>query len=137
MKKYEQIDISGDAGLKVRGDTIEELFKNAAEGMFSLITDVSSISGTVKREINISADSIEDLLIRWLNELVFIFDAYGFTGRTFNVSIENNTLNASVSGGTFDPEVNESSLLIKAATYHGLSVKKLDTHWEAAVIFDI
>ncbi|MDH4028647.1 MAG: archease [Nitrospirota bacterium] len=46
-------------------------------------------------------------------------------------------MKASVTGGTFDPEVNESSLLIKAATYHGLSVKKVDTHWEAAVIFDI
>ena len=137
MEKYEQIDISGDAGLRVRGGSVEELFENAAAGMFSLITDVSSVSGTVKREINISADNIEDLLIRWLNELIFIFDAYGFTGRTFDIIIKNNKLKASVSGGTFDPEINESSLLIKAATYHGLSVKKLDTHWEAAVIFDI
>ena len=34
-------------------------------------------------------------------------------------------------------EVNESRLLIKAATYHNLSLKRTDSYWEAVVIFDI
>lgn len=137
MKKYRQIDISGDAGLRVRGSTVEELFENAAEGMFGLITDVSGIKETETREISVDSDSIEDLFVRWLNELVFIFDTYGFTGKTFSVSIEGSALKARVSGGEFDIEAGGSSLLIKAATYHGLSVKKTNSHWEATVIFDI
>jgi SHS2 domain-containing protein len=149
MKKYEQIDISGDVGLKIWGNTIEELFENAAEGMFTLITDISTIDETEEREIILSAESREGLLIQWLNELVFLFDTYGFTGKRFNVELSSNKLametrdtdvfelNAKILGGIFSPEVNESRLLIKAATYHGLSIEKLNSHWKATVIFDI
>ena len=32
MKNYEQIDISGDVGLRIRGENLEELFESAAPG---------------------------------------------------------------------------------------------------------
>jgi SHS2 domain-containing protein len=137
MKIYEQLDISGDIGLRVWGKTLEELFENAAIGMSGLITDTSNIEETGEREITLSSDSNEGLLIQWLNELIFLFDAEGFIGKVFKVSLHDNGLKAKVSGGNFNPEVNESRLLIKAATYHGLSLKKNNSHWEATVIFDI
>lgn len=49
MIPYEQIDISGDVGLRIRGSTLEELFANAAEGMFELITDIRTIQETESR----------------------------------------------------------------------------------------
>ncbi|RJQ19873.1 MAG: archease [Nitrospiraceae bacterium] len=138
MKKYEQLDISGDVGLRVRGENLPELFANAAEGMLDLITDVSKVvREPEEREIAVSAEALEDLLIKWLNELVFLFDTYRFAGKTFDIDIENTSLNAKISGGIFDPEVNESRLLVKAATYHDLSLRKINSKWEAVVIFDI
>lgn len=137
MKKYEQIDISGDVGLRVWGGSMEELFMNAAEGMFNLITDTSVMKETEGKEITVEAGSAEDLLINWLNELVFLFDTYGFVGKTFSVVQDNNKLTAKISGGIFNPDVNESRLLIKAATYHRLSLKNNNSGWEAVVIFDI
>ncbi len=141
MKKYEQLDISGDAGLKIWGKNLEEIFENAALGMYGLITDTSRIKETEKKEVFLSSDNNENLLVQWLNELVFFFDTYGFVGKNININIENNSgninLNARISGGIFDPENNESILLIKAATYHGLSIKKINVQWEATVIFDI
>jgi len=152
MKKYEQTDISGDVGLRVWGRTPEELFTNAAEGMGELITDTSLIEAAEKKKISISSDSIENLFIQWLNELVFLFDTYGLIGKIFSVDISSShekrpeargerrkffELKAEISGGIFNQEVNESRLLIKAATYHDLSVKKVNSNWEAEVIFDI
>lgn len=137
MKKYEQIDIAGDAGLILRGDTLENLFRNAAEGMFSLITNTDSIEETEEKDISLKADNNETLLIQWLNELVFLFDTYGFIGKQYVIDLQDNKINAKVSGGFFDPETNESGLLIKAATYHNISLKKVNSHWEATVIFDI
>ncbi len=43
MKPYEHLDISGDAGLRIRGKSLKELFENAAIGMSELITDISQI----------------------------------------------------------------------------------------------
>ncbi len=152
MKRYEQLDISGDVGLRVRGKTLEELFENAAAGMSELITDASRTKETEKKEVVLSSDNNENLLIQWLNELIFLFDTYGFIGKRFNLSLqrpdnvgaaaENRNsypirLEAKVSGGIFDPKINESRLLIKAATYYGLSLKKTDAGWEATVVFDI
>ncbi len=137
MKKYEQIDISGDVGLHISGNTLKELFENAALGMSDLITDISGLKETEKREITLDSDSRENLLVLWLNELIFMFDTYGYIGRSFSVNLKNNNLSAVISGGVFDPRVNESRLLIKAATYHDLSVKKAGAGWEATVIFDI
>jgi SHS2 domain-containing protein len=149
MQKYEQLDISGDAGLRIWGKNLEELFANAAEGMSELITDLSGIEETEGKEVFLSNERNEDLLVKWLNEMIFLFDTYGFVGKRFDVSIspprpplskggqEGGNLKAIVSGGIFNVEVNESRLLVKAATYHGLSLKKNNSHWEAVVIFDI
>lgn len=150
MKKYEQIDISGDVGLRVSGDSLESLFENAASGMYDLITDVSTIRRDEDKKIFISAENYENLLIRWLNELVFLYDTYGFTGKRVSVTIDNNVtasrshdtataieLRAVITGGIFNPDINEKRLLIKAATYHNLTLRKRKAGWEATVIFDI
>jgi len=137
IKQFEQVDISGDVGIKVWGQDLEELFENAAMGMSDLITDVSSVPESESREVHVVAESNEDLLVQWLNELVFIFDTYNYVGKSFSLSIINKKLKAEISGGTFDPSTSESRLLIKAATYHDLSLSKTNSHWEATVIFDI
>jgi len=137
MKKYEQIDISGDVGLRIWGKTPEELFENAALGMFELITDINNIKETEKKEIFLDRDNYENMIIKWLNELIFHFDTYGFIGRSLSVKLEENTLKAHITGGIFDPDINESGLLLKAATYNSLSVTKTESGWQAIVIFDI
>jgi SHS2 domain-containing protein len=137
LKKIEQIDISGDVGLRVRGKTLEELFENAAIGLVGLMTNPFSIKETEHREISLKVEAYENTLVQWLNELVFLFDTYGFTGKVFSVSFQGDTFRASVSGGIFDPERDGQKLLIKAATYHNLSLRKTGSHWEATVIFDI
>jgi len=150
MKKYEQIDISGDVGLRVFGERIEILFENAAVGMYDLITDPSTIHDTEEKEVVLSAENHEDLLVRWLNELVFLYDTYGFIGKQFTSRIKKNaphsrpvhahssiSLKAVISGGIFNPDIHERRLLIKAATYHNLTLRKMNSIWEATVIFDI
>ena len=137
MNRYEQIDISGDVGLTIYGETLEELFENAAAGLSDLITDSSALEASEVKDVAISADSTEGLLVQWLNELVFLLDAFNFIGKSFTVTIENNKLAAAISGGFFDPHTHESRLLVKAATYHELSLQKSDSGWVATVIFDI
>lgn len=136
-KKYEMLEVSGDVGLRISGNTLNELFENAALGMSGLITDTAQIRETEKKQIVVEADNYESLFVRWLNELVFLFDAHGFIGKRFSVSVKDHAVEAEVSGGYFDPEVHEQRLLIKAATYHRLFLKKNDAGWLAEVIFDI
>ena len=138
MKAFETIDISGDVGLRIFGNDLAELFKNAANGLYSLITDTSQVE--IKKSISITAhgDNLESLLIAFLNELIFYFDTEGFMGQEIKInSINEQEVEATASGEEFDPDRHEGKLLIKAATYHKVMVEKSEGTWTASVIFDI
>jgi len=135
---FEYLDIPGDAGLRVRGATLKEVFRDAAVGMFSLITDLDGVRARSRMNVVTESDSPEGLLVAWLNELVFQFDTYGFIGKEVEVAeLSDRRIFATVSGEEFDPERHESRLLIKAATYHNLVLEKKDGGWRAEIIFDI
>jgi SHS2 domain-containing protein len=148
LKHFEILDISGDVGLRSFGETIEEAFVNTALGMYTLITDTEKIKGKKSVAVSLENDSLDSLLVAWLNELIFHFDAYGFIGEKIVITESNlqsdqagglnpYLLKAFLSGEEFDPERHESRLLIKAATYHQLRIEKINDVWEIDVIFDI
>jgi SHS2 domain-containing protein len=146
MKRFETIDVSGDAGVRAFGTDLKELFVNAAMGMYELITDVAGIGETKAVGIGVTGDTVEGLLVSWLNELIFTFDTYGFLGKkiVFEELVAAETegggpfrLRASVVGEDFDPERHEKRLLVKAATYHRLRIARIGDLFQVEVIFDI
>jgi len=138
MIRFELIDISGDAGIRAFGKSLEDLFLNTAAGMYSLIANPRSVSTPKSVEVESRGCSIEGLLVAWLNELIFYFDTYGFIGREVRIHELHDTLiKSTVTGEDFDPEKHGRGLLIKAATYHKLKIERKEDHWEAVVIFDI
>ena len=138
MKDFETIDISGDVGLKIYGETLETLFENAAKGLYSLITDPSKVESDSSISVTAEGDNMESLLIAFLNELIFHFDTNGFMGNDVQINrVTDNSVEATISGEEFDPDRHEGKLLLKAATYHDVSVEKSEGGWTASVIFDI
>lgn len=134
---YRVIDMAGDVGLRAEGSTIEECFMNAGLGLYSLITDLTLIEKKETKEFEISEENIEGLVVSFLNELIFIFDTYGFIGSSVEVNINGDSLKAKIYGEEFDPEKHERRLLVKAATYHNLVIKQENTQWIAEIVFDI
>jgi SHS2 domain-containing protein len=148
MNNFEVLDIAGDIGLRAYGQTLEEAFINASMGMYALTTDPDAVEERKSIEVTIENSSLEGLLVSWLNELIFHFDAYGFIGKRIVVdeffqcaglseSVQRYKLKAVLYGEEFDPERHEGKLLIKAATYHRLSIEQRDDRWEISVVFDI
>lgn len=152
MKKFEYIDISGDAGIRAFGRNLTELFSNAAIALYSLITDISHVEAKKTIIISVQSHSSANLLVSWLNELIFHFDTYGFIGKELNhieLSVPEQPevnqragkngyrLSATIAGDDFDQDKHEGKLLLKAATYHNLRIEKTGDLWEADIIFDI
>ncbi len=138
MEKFKVLDISGDVGIKAFGKSIDEAFINASFGMYSLITNLDSIKEKKTINVSVESPSLDGLLVSWLNELIFHFDAYGFIGKKIEIKqFSDNKIEATVTGEEFDPQHHEGKLLIKAATYHKLRIEKIDDMWEIDVIFDI
>jgi protein archease len=138
MDAFQVLDISGDVGLTAFGRSKEEAFLNAAYGMYSLITNPGAIKEKKTVLVTIEKDSLDGLLVGWLNELIFYFDTYGFIGKKITMEhFSDGKIRARIAGEEFDSEQHEGKLLIKAATYHKLRILEMNGRWEIDVIFDI
>ncbi|NUO07234.1 MAG: archease [Candidatus Brocadia sp.] len=138
MEKYILIDHTADIGIDVFGNSLQELFANAAFALFDIITDVSKVEGAVEYKISISGIDKEQLLVNWLSELLYLHDVKNLLFKDFCiVDIQDNQLNASVWGEVFAEDKHAIKTEIKAVTHHCLSVIREDHRWKARVIFDI
>ena len=77
MKRYEQFSHTADIGVRVFGRTLEELIENAAFAMFDIIADLDGLKGDIIRDFELTAPNYEELLISWLDELLYNFYTKG------------------------------------------------------------
>lgn len=137
-KNWEEVDISGDVGLRVWGNSLAGLFRNAAEGMYSLVADTDLVEAGSEISVNAESESIEGLLVAFLNELIFQFDTHGFIGKEIRIrDITDHSVNATIRGDENGEMTGNGHLLLKAATYHNISVREAGGKWTAFVMFDI
>jgi len=138
MKTYELLDHTADVGVKAYGKTLSEAFEHAAKGMFDIITDNSEIENTGQYDIQLEAPDLEQLLVDWLSELLFLNSANNLIFGFFKVDLDEKkkSLNARVFGEKFNLSKHNIGAEIKAVTYHILEVKKKKPY-HVQVLFDI
>jgi len=137
MKKFEILEHTADVALRIYGKNLNELFVNAASGLMSFIIDEKEVTAKEKVVIKLREDNVEELLVSWLNELIFNFSAKYFLSKKFKIlHIDDLGLEAEVSGEKFDAGKHKIISEIKAATYHELEVAKIKKGWQAKVILD-
>lgn len=133
--RYEEIDHTADVGIRAYGSSANELFANAAEGLFSLIADLKSVKPIGEVEVRLTADDAPTLLLRWLSELLFVHETQHLLFSRFDADVSGTSLRGRARGEAIDKARHELKLLIKAVTRHRLLV---DTEKGIAeVIFDI
>jgi SHS2 domain-containing protein len=136
-KDFEIIDHTADIGLRAFGTDLPEAFINAAKGMFSLITDIDSVQESLFKDLVITAPDIEVLLVEWLNELLYYFDAEQILFKRFEISLLSETeIRTRCYGEKADRSRHRLKMGIKSTTYHMLKVEKKDC-CQVEVLFDI
>jgi SHS2 domain-containing protein len=135
---FDIIDHTADVGIIAYGADFKQLFSNAALALVSLITDAQNIEERLEHYVEINSESRDDLLVGWLNELVYLFDAEHLLFNRFDVeSLDNNQLKATCYGEKFNPSKHRIKMGIKAATYYMLEVTGDSRGYRAQVIFDV
>lgn len=136
-RAFEIIDHTADVGIVAYGTDVKELFRNAALGLFSLVTDTRQIEESLRRDLKIASTDHVGLLVEWLNELIYLLDTEHILFNRFVIEqLTNDHLEATCYGEKVDPRRHEIRLGIKAATYHMLRISKNDGY-KARVIFDV
>jgi SHS2 domain-containing protein len=137
MPNFEFIDHTADIGLIAYGNSVEEVFINAAYGMFSLIADLEKVAEVMSHQVVAEAPDQEELLVTWLNELLYLFDAEGLIFSRFDIAdLGQRYLRAMAYGEKVDPLRHNLKTQVKAATYHQLKLEKGDG-FSARIILDV
>ena len=138
---FEFFDHTADIGVRITAGTLEELFEAAAEGFTTTICDPSKIGAKMTEEVSVAAAEVDLLLVDWLNELLWRFDARELLVRAAEVAFSREPggwrLRATLSGEPLDPGRHRIKVLIKGITYHRLTVAETPDGWRAVVVFDI
>ncbi|MDP2726467.1 MAG: archease [Dehalococcoidia bacterium] len=137
MADFEVIEHTADIGIVAHGASVEDVFVNAARGMFSLMIDLDLIRESKSRDIAVHAPDLELLLAEWLSELLFLFEVEHVLFRRFQVELPApGQLRGRVWGEHVDPKRHRIGLGIKAVTHHMLQIVKEDGY-RASIIFDV
>lgn len=135
---FEMFDHTADLGMRVESDSIDELFQDAARGLSAMIVDnPDAIREVSSQTVETSSGDLQYLMFDWLAELLYQFEAKGFIGARFDVRVEGLSLHATVFGESFDRSRHQPAHEVKAITYHGLIVERIETKWRAEMIVDI
>ena len=138
FERYEQIDHTADMGIKAFGRSLEALFSNAAYALFDQMVDLSRVKSKTSVDVEVAAEGLEDLLVRWLSELLFQFETTLTLFGEFDIlNIEEHRLVGRAFGEQYDPSRHKIYTEVKAVTYHQLEVRRVGDLWQAQVIFDI
>jgi SHS2 domain-containing protein len=138
MEKYIYVDHTGDIEFHARGVNLEELFENCAYAVVNVICK-KLVPQNKYKSVVIKAETLDNLLVEWLEELLFLHTTEEILFTKFEVkSIEKIgttfNLKAEVEIGTY--QRNDIETEIKAITYNKLKIEK-NKYWQARVVIDI
>ena len=126
---FKELPHTSDLYLEVSGNSLENLFEEAAKAMFS---ELGTGKGSEEFSVEAEAPEREELLVKWLENLLVEHEVSGNIFNKFMVKIEGNRLYGKAFGGP--GEVSEN---IKGVTFFGLKIWEEKGKYRARILFDI
>jgi SHS2 domain-containing protein len=135
MQRYEILEHTTDLRIRAFGKTREELFLNMMIGMFEgAKTKVKEEKAMVAREVRIKSADETSLLVDFLSEILTLSD---INNEAYSEIEFKKRTKKEVEAKIFGFPIENIGAEIKAVTYHGLEIKKVNNIWQATVLFDI
>lgn len=143
--KYEILEHMADGKFRAYGKNLEEALANAALALASLMWDWEKIQAEAKEKIQVEALSLEQLIVKFLTELIYLLEVKSFLlGRVDKIRIEEKQpngnkiyrLGAEVTGERLSPE-HEIYGQVKAVTYNDMKIEKTGDGLVIQVVVDM
>lgn len=141
---FEILEHPADVGFLAYGDTLVELFENAALAMCSLACAPEKIEKRERREITASGLGIESLLYAWLTEILAVADAEQLVFCSVKIAELREPygeiageVRGAVHGEKFSRERHAAGTYIKAVTLHQFAVERVPGGHRSRVFLDL
>jgi SHS2 domain-containing protein len=138
----EYLDHTADVGMRARGPSVEEVFRRAAVGLFSLMVRADAVEASRRRPVTGRAETLAGLLVEWLSALLAEKDLSGLVFGRFDVQIEEGAngfeLRGAAWGEPLDPSRHEPGTEVKGISYLDLAVgRETGGDWVAECVLDV
>ena len=130
---YRWVEHTGELEVEIVAPTEQAVFEQGFEAMRELLAEGDGAAPAPTQSISIMARDRAALLADWLAELAFLAESEGLLpDRLASLELGERDLRAVVEGRRGRPPH-----LVKAATYHRLSLERAGDGWRATVVLDV
>jgi SHS2 domain-containing protein len=139
-KPYRFLPHTADVAVDAAGRTLPSLFEHSALALFDLVTDRATVRPRRRVPIAARGQTREDLLVRFLSEILYLQEVKGWRFRACKVSeVDRFRLVArgSASGEPFDETRHPRRREVKAITYHQIAIRKRAGAWRVRFVLDV
>lgn len=143
---YDMLEHTGDVYIRARGSSIIELLENSGLALFDTMVDTRKVEPVVVKEVSATGFDMENLLYRWLEELLVIYYSENLvcgriTVELFTIRRTREGLEYSVHGKAYCEEFkhdkHEARVEVKSPTYSLMKILKTEDEWIAYFVLDI
>jgi SHS2 domain-containing protein len=135
---YKILEHPADMGIEAYGKNLKEAFEQSGIALMSIILDTSNIETAEIRLVEIYASDYEQLLVKWLAEILYLYDGEDFVAGKFEINtLTREYLNATVGGEKFNNAKHPTKMDVKAITYHQIIVQENEYGGLIRVYLDI
>lgn len=130
---FKEHEHTADWELEVWAPDFASLLEQAARGMYALAGIRLQAGSQRKARVQFEAEDREALLVKFLQELLYLGEIEGLAFDQFHLTLDGLRLLADLEGSLMQSRSKE----IKAVTYHNLAVLDSERGVEARVVFDV
>ncbi len=135
---HKTFDHTADVGIEAWGESFEAVFEEAAKALFGLMVDLTNVQAKETLKINLAAENGEELLLKWLKELLYLFDTKHLLLSEFKITrLDFKSLQAEAKGEQLNSSKHDLGREVKAVTHHQFEFKKTSSGFNARFIVDI
>lgn len=135
---FRLLEHTADIGIDAWGPTLDSLFEQAALGLRHLLVGTSPVAHSQKHPVQLDAGDAGELMVAWLNEIIFLFETHNLVPGTFQIEwISREELRAVIHMETYTATQHTVEHQVKAATYHQLSLGQEREGWRARIYLDL
>lgn len=132
MTVYRWVEHTAEVELRIDAPTQEGLFADALDAFEELVGGEPA-GEPARHEVFVLSEDPAVRLVEWIEELVFLAETEDFVPeRLHSLELGAGELRAEVEGRRGRP-----AHLVKAVTYHGLSVGQDADGWHARIVLDV
>jgi SHS2 domain-containing protein len=133
---FEELEHTADVRLRVKADTLEELFSEAARAMMVVMYG-SAEPGPMRRKIEVRAPDLESLIHAFLSEILYISEVEEMVVSGADVRLAEGCAEGDLVGEPFQPDRHRAGTEIKGISLSGLTVSRDNHSYILEVIFDV